>query len=250
MLILAYIAVVVFALASLVIGTRLLHMWWRTRKLPELLIGLAFLLEAFFTNVLNALEKFSHGWPDLGQASLRFGVVASGCAAAVCLAVGAWRVFRPRDAWARHLTWLCVALMVAYTVDTCFVHHGPRGPRNLAWWWASILGRAGSHAWMGGEAFLYARQMQRRIRLGLADPVIADRMFLWSYAGAATTLLWLGAGVARTLGGAAGLQHPATLQFIAAMGIVATVTNWLVFMAPQAYIQGVRRRAARLVRVA
>jgi hypothetical protein len=206
--ILAYVGVATFALVSLVIGVRLLLLWRQTRKLPELLIGLSFLFEAVLTNVLNLLEKFSSRLPDALHGPIHVGVVVSGCAAAVCLAIGAWRIFRPREAWARNL-------------------------------------RAGAHAWIGFEAFLYQRMMQRRVRLGLADPVVADRMWLWSLSGAATTLIWLAAGVARTVGGAAGLQHPLTLEVIAAMGMVASVANWLVFMPPESYLRRVERRAAQ-----
>ena len=244
-MILAYLGVATFALVSLVIGVRLLLLWRETRKLPELLIGLSFLFEAVLTNVLNLLEKFSSRLPEALHGPIHVGVVVSGCAAAVCLAVGAWRIFRPRDAWARNLVILCVVALCAYSVDSSIPHGGVWGPRNLVWWWIGILFRAGAHAWIGFEAFLYQRMMQRRVRLGLADPVVADRMWLWSLGGAATTLLWLGAGVARTVGGAAGLQHPLTLEFIAAMGMVASVTNWLVFMPPESYLRRVERRAAQ-----
>jgi hypothetical protein len=242
--ILAYAGVGTFALVSLVIGVRLLLLWRRTRKLPELLIGLSFLFEAVLTNILNLLEKFSSRFPPGWHGPIHVGVVVSGCAAAVCLAIGAWRIFRPRDAWARNLVIVCVVALAAYSLDSSFPHGRVYGPRNLAWWWLGIVFRAGAHAWMGLEAFLYSRMMQRRVRLGLGDPVVADRMWLWSLGGLATTLLWLAAGVARTLGGAAGLQHPLTLEFIAAMGLVASVTNWLVFLPPQAYVRRIERRAA------
>jgi hypothetical protein len=248
-LILAYVAVAVFALVSLAAGIRLLLLWRQTHKLPELLIGLTFLLEAVLTNVLNLVEKFSSRLPEWLQGPIHFGVVSSGCAAAVCLAIGSWRIFRPHARWARNLVVLCIVVLTAYTVDASIPHEGHYGPRNLVWWWAGVLGRAGAHAWMGFEALLYARQMDRRLRLGLADPVVANRMWLWSVGGAATTLLWLGAGVARTVGGAAGLQHPVTLQFIAAMGLITALTNWLIFLPPRAYVRRIERRNAAPVRV-
>jgi hypothetical protein len=243
--ILAYLGVATFALVSLVIGVRLLLLWRETRKLPELLIGLSFLLEGVLTNVLNLLEKFSSRLPAALQGPIHVGVVVSACAAAVCLAIGAWRIFRPREAWARNLVIVCAVALSAYSVDSSIPRDGVWGPSNLAWWWVGVGFRAGAHAWIGLEAFLYQRTMQRRVRLGLADPVIADRMWLWSLAGAASTLIWLGAGVARTVAGTAGLQHPLTLEFIAAMGMVASVTNWLVFMPPESYLRRVERRATQ-----
>jgi hypothetical protein len=98
---------------------------------------------------------------------------------------------------------------------------------------------------MACEALYYYSLMRRRMRLGLADPVVADRMRLWGWAGNAIALLWLGVGVARTIGGPGGINHPVTLLFIAVMGFVASVTNWLVFLAPPAYRRRVERRAAR-----
>jgi hypothetical protein len=242
--ILAYAGVAIFALVSLVIGVRLLLLWRQTRKLPELLIGLSYLFEAVLTNVLNVVEKFVHRLPASLEGPIHVGVVVSACAAAVCLAIGAWRIFRPREVWARSLVVFCVLALAAYSVDTAFPHDGVYGPSSLAWWWLATVCRAGAHAWIGLEAFLYQRVMQRRVRLGLGDPVVADRMWLWSIGGGATTLLWLWVGVARTVGGAAGLQDPSTLQFIAAMGLITSVTNWLVFMPPQAYLRRIERRAA------
>jgi hypothetical protein len=242
-MILAYAGVGAFVLVSLVIGVRLLLLWRRTRKLPELVIGLSFLCEGVLTNVFNVAEKFSGRLPERWLGPIHIGVVVSGCVGAVLLSIGAWRVFRPREAWARFLVVACVVAMAAYSVDCAFPHDGVYGPRNLWWWWMAILFRAGAHGWMGLEAFLYHRLMRRRLRLGLADPVVADRMWLWSVAGTAIAILWLGAGVARTVGGAAGLQHPLTLQFIAVLGLLSAITNWLVFVPPRAYVRRIERRA-------
>jgi hypothetical protein len=241
---LAYAGVGIFALVGLVVGVRLLLIWRSTRKLPELLIGLSFLLEAVLTNVLNVAEKFAPRLPAALERPIHIGVVLFPCAAAVCLAIGAWRVFRPREAWARNLVIVCAAALLAYTVDNTYPHQGAYGPRNLAWWWVSIVFRAGAHAWMGFEAYLYQRPMQRRVRLGLADPVVADRLWLWSLAGGISALIWLVAGVARGMGGSAGLQHPLTLELIAVMGLLSSAANWLVFMPPEAYLRRVQRRAA------
>jgi hypothetical protein len=213
-MILAYAGVGAFVLVSLVIGVRLLLLWRRTRKLPELVIGLSFLCEGVLTNVFNVAEKFSGRLPERCLGPIHIGVVVA-----------------------------CVVAMAAYSVDCAFPHDGVYGPRNLWWWWMAILFRAGAHGWMGLEAFLYHRLMRRRLRLGLADPVVADRMWLWSVAGTAIAILWLGAGVARTVGGAAGLQHPLTLQFIAVLGLLSAITNWLVFVPPRAYVRRIERRA-------
>ena len=242
--ILAYAGFGVFVVVSLVIGIRLLLLWRRTRRLPELLIGLSFLLEGVITNVTNVLGRYSDEWPD-ARAAIHVTVVVSACVGAACLAVGAWRVFRPHERWARNLLILCLAGLGAYAVDSSLPHGGVYGPRNLAWWWIGVSFRAAAHGWMSLEAFLYSRMMARRARLGLGDPVVADRMWLWSVGGLASTLIWLAAGVARTVGGPAGLQEPLTLGFIGAMGLVSSAASWLAFLPPDAYLRTIERRAAK-----
>ena len=233
-----------FALVSLVLGVGLLLMWRRTRKIPELLIGLTFLFEGVLSNTCNVLERFHARFPPEWWGPIHMGSVVSSCAAAICCAIAAWRIFRPKRAWARALTAFCIVLLAAYTLDSALPRPGEPGPRNLTWWWIGIIPRAGAHAWMGVEAFLYQRMMRRRLRLGLGDPVVANRMWLWSCAGAATSILWLGVGVARTVGGAGGLQQPATLLFIAVLGLITSACNWLVFQPPRAYLAMIERRAA------
>jgi hypothetical protein len=241
------VAAVGFSVVGVALGLRLLLLWRRTRKLPELLIGLAFVFEAVISNSLNILEKFHARLGAEWRGPVYSGIVLSSCAAAVCIAIGAWRVFRPRKTWPRVVIAVVVVLLLVYSLDTMTPHNGEYGPRNLAWWWMAILSRAGAHAWMGGEAYSYQARMRRRLRLGLGDPVVANRMWLWACAGAATAMLWLGVGIARTVAGAPGVQHPLTLLHISLMGSVAAVTNWLVFLPPGPYLRWIKRRAARAV---
>ena len=237
----------IFSTVSLVLGIRLLLLWRRTRKLPELLIGAAFLLEGVLTNILNALERSVARFPPSLAGPIHTGLNLASAAGAVCVALVAWKVFRPSDRWAPAVVGLCAILLAAYTVDSLTPHDGLYGPRNLAWWWASVGARAGAHGWVGGEGLRYQSMMRRRLRFGLADPVVANRMGLWACGGIAIAVLWVGVGIARTVAGPNGLQSPATLLFVAVMGVVASITNWLVFLPPYSYIERIRRRASLAV---
>jgi hypothetical protein len=236
----------IFSVVSLVLGVRLLFLWRRTHKLPELLIGSAFLLEGVLTNVLNALER-SHALSPSLAGPIHAGLNLTSATGAVCVALVAWKVFRPNERWAPLAVGLCAVLLAAYTVDSLTPRAGLYGPRNLGWWWASVVARSGAHAWVGVEALRYQRMMRRRLRFGLADPVVANRMGLWACAGIAIAVLWLGVGLARTVAGAEGVQSPPTLLFVAVMGVVASITNWLVFLPPHSYVEWIRRRASLAV---
>jgi hypothetical protein len=57
MKVVSLLGVVVFMLTSLVVGTRVIALWWRTRKLPELLLGIALLLVGFVCYAVGTAGK-------------------------------------------------------------------------------------------------------------------------------------------------------------------------------------------------
>lgn len=89
-------------------------------------------------------------------------------------------------------------------------------------------------AWTACEALRHAAALRRRLRLGLADPVVANRVQLWGGAMA------LSAGMAAftTTGQVLGVDLMATtagMAVISCLGVVAAGSIYLAFLPPRFY---------------
>jgi hypothetical protein len=160
--------------------------------------------------------------------------------AIACITVFAWQVFRPGSRAGCALAALLVAGNLA--AGGAVVLGGapvPLGGLGLA----VACARASALGWLFVESTLFARTMRRRLRLGLADPVVANRFALWS--------VWTGAfaGIplfAVALRALRLLEAPlpgeplsagllAVLSALGLGGAVAAVAVWLAFFPPSRY---------------
>ena len=232
-----------FVLASLIVGLRLLLLARRTRELPELVIGLGLFLMGGIGYPLTAVARLATPLPD----AVRTGLFALSllCAFVGTLAVALFnqRVFRPGR---RIAVWTVIglggaeaALLLLQTVSPglqagAFFNEG-LGLRLFT----SLHGVP--LAWAACESFAYAAKLGLRAKLGLADPVVADRMRLWGI----SMLSALAINLASTITGFFGIDLAATAGgalLIAPLGLVASGCTWLAFVPPAAYL---RRVAAR-----
>jgi hypothetical protein len=234
-----------FVLASLVVGVRLLLLARRTRGLPELSIGLALFLMGGCGYPLTAVARLATSLSDEARAGL-FGfslVLAFVGITSACLFN--WRVFRRHDAWATALVAGIAVTQVGFIVLQCVtpglraaaLHNEGVGLRLFTAMHAIPLG------WAALESLRYSRLMARRSKLGLGDPVVADRMRLWAMGMfcallinlASTTAALNGQDLAATTSGA---------LVIAPLGLLASSSVWLAFLPPKAYLRWVAARAA------
>jgi hypothetical protein len=69
------------------------------------------------------------------------------------------------------------------------------GYRNdHAWVWLENAAQLAAYLWASGEAAAYYAKLRRRQRIGLADPVVVNRILLWAVYGgafAASQLVWM-----------------------------------------------------------
>ena len=243
MIVIGALAGVVSVLTSWIVGGRLLLLARRTRQTPELCIGLALLLTGGLWNPLVSVGRQADALGDGVRAGLVAGGALAGMAGMTCLAVFNWRVFRPGARWAAALaTGIGVTLGIAFATQTAtlgwvdFAHH-ERGPWLLGTW----LG-VGIYVWSNVEAWRQERMLARRLALGLADPVVADRMRLWALAMTAALLASsvlaacqaLGIPVAGTVVG---------LSLTAVVALVASACLWLPFLPPASYVARIRAAA-------
>jgi len=219
-----------FIVASLVLGVRLLLLWRRTKELPELTLGLSFMFGgglgyvAWF--VLGAATEQGAD-PATLHAIILTGLALT-CVGAICNGLGIARIFRAEARWPLAMVASIAAVMAAGWVDYLLLGQG-LGRMSF---WVAMLAAAPIYVWGGIEAMVLAIALHKRAKLGLADPVIVNRLGQWSLAGWATVLMIGISFVARLAYGPVPVPWPAVLN--ALLGVVAAAAIWLGFFPPRA----------------
>ena len=229
-----------FTVVCFVVGLRLLGLAARTRQLPELLIGGSMLLLAGLGYPLSAVAREAHGLSDAVRSGL-------GALAGVLAGVGlvantafTWVLFRRRDAWAQAALWvnaLFVAGLFAAQSRAGDWTHGV-----IFWGWLPF-GITLSYGWCFVECARYHGLLRRRLRIGLADPIVTDRFGLYAAATGMAVLTnsigqlywWLRVEM---------LTDEIGAFLLLVLGSGSTVLMWLAFLPPRAYLERVRARNA------
>jgi len=237
----------VFFAVSTAVGVRLLVLWRRTRRLPELCIATGvlgigpggFAFTVFAALLLERAPLASQVLWGVALLAMNAGGVAS--------ALFTRTVFRSRSRWAG---WLVVA--VAVVSAACFAAEGwahrfvfpgdvHETPALLLSGWTRI----GVLAWGAGEALRYYAAMRRRDALGLGNPVVRNRLLLWGVGIGAAAWGSLVGTVVPLLAGVPSLEMPAVQLSSSLHGLVSAVAMWLAFLPPRPYLRWIESRAAR-----
>jgi hypothetical protein len=246
MTIVTVVCVSLFMIVSLAIGVRLLALFAKTRELPELLLAIALLGVGFLGFAVGTATKlWQHppesllSWLPIAGLSLEY----IGCLA---LTAFAWRVFHPRSpiaaAVAIGLTALMVAAILGETISGENLRYVDGGPISAPYVPIGLSVRALGPAWMSFECLRYYSALRRRLRLGLADPLIAHRFLLWGL-GIGAAALGYAVAVAHRLIHATGIQdHAWALAAVALLAFGSAGALALAFFPPRAYRRWVRGR--------
>ncbi|HVH06117.1 MAG TPA: hypothetical protein VNE71_08985 [Myxococcota bacterium] len=233
-----------FVLVSLAIGLRLMLLAMRTGELPEFAVGGALLLLGGVGYPAAALAR---GAPGLGVLP-RVTLAAIGMACMVLgpsgIAVFNWKVFRADSPWTRRaVAFFALALVAAFVWQAATpgflaaAEYRGNGIHALELLTGAVL------AWASYESITYAVKMRRRVRVGLADPLVADRVRLWAYAMLAAQLLNHLSIAAVAMGGdLVTWRYGGVVVFV--LGLVAALSMWLAFLPPRAYRRYVAARGA------
>jgi hypothetical protein len=227
------------------LGVRLLRLSRRTGARPELWLGLAFLFAGGSAWLIPLAA--TDGLPTATARSLAF-IAQGGLTVAIAfLALFTGCVFRP-DSAARWLSPLLVAANVAAAVAV--IASGMPLPIGRVGLFV-LLSRCAVLLWLFVESAFYAQRMRRRVRLGLGDPLVANRFTLWAIWTGALACIPLFVLALRMLGVlealVPGTPLPAAVRSIIAVlgmgGAAALVACWLAFFPPATYRSWIMRTA-------
>lgn len=236
-----------FTLVGVVVGLRLLGLARQTRQLPETLMGVGLLLVATVGAPLSGAGRAPAlvGTP-LGDALFSWGLafvqVGIGCFYAFT-----WHVFRKQSHWAMAFVLVaCGALGATWqglvgashgaTMDEIYAHTRP-------WAMGVVSLVALAFTWTAVESLRYSRKLARRLALGLVEPEIANRVWLWGVgASAIATLCSL--MLIPMYRGVPPLQDTTILVLMALGASISTACWFFAFFPPKAYLERVRAQAA------
>lgn len=234
-----------FVAASFVVGLRLLFLASRTRELPEFAIGMALVLMGGVGYPMTAIARMAPSLSDELRIGLFVFSLLLSWIGTVLIAVFNMRVFRPHDAWARSLvTAIALLLLASFALESFSPGLRVATLQNEGLGLRLFMGLiAIPLAWGAYESLRYRELLQKRVKLGLADPVVADRMRLWGTGILSACVI----NVATTVAALFGIDFAVTTLgacVIAPLGFVAAGSMWLAFIPPAAYLRRVASRAA------
>ncbi len=246
----AVLPVALFAGLLFYLGQRLLRSGLRSDG-AELWLGLSFMCSGSAIVPRFALAQGVSGLPVdpiglnlVAQALLHLGIVG--------LAAFVWKTFQPGARWAASLF---AAIALVYAVNLVLfrltgAHASQSHPFHLVL--SSCLALV--FAWSFIESVRYARAMRKRLELGLADPVVANRFVLFSiWTGCMTLLPVVLTGVRAislattspevAAAGGDGLAVRADAQWalqviriaVTVLGLPMAAAIWLAFFPPRRY---------------
>jgi len=227
------------------VGVRLLLLARRTLAVPELLLGGALFLGGTLGGPLEAggmAVRVELGGAVAGQLLL-FGKIF-GAAALTCHVVFIRRVFRPEAKWSAALAGALVACpLIAFGASAANGTFAT-GELSMFWFWVELVGRLGGGCWLVFEGWRYHGLMKKRLRLGLADPVVTNRFLLWTLAGVCSIVMFL-ASVPPLFLDAELAKGLLTLDLFAfsVAGVAVSVLYFLTFLPPESYCRRVRAAA-------
>jgi hypothetical protein len=233
-----------FFVATAAVAIRLLFLARRNRGLPELLLGLSFLLGGTIGAMVEVAGIAASEQLQPAQVGTLFMIgKLFGIGGLACSVVFIGWVFRRHERWAVVPAAGVIALALVGFGGMAAAGTFSNGLNAAPWYWLELAARLGSPCWLGLEAGRYYLRMKRRMRLGLADPVVTDRFLLWTFA-AFFSFLILTTSISPVL---LGRTHPvamAALVVYSFSGAATAACYWLAFFPPEAYRRRVRARAA------
>ncbi len=238
----AYITSIIAGAFYLIASLRLIRLNRRTGEQPELLLGIYFGFSGAYYLVFNLPSLFGFdSWPPATEWMIEWIYVLGVFPYLFFIR----SVFRPKVAWADALVGICSVLLLVGTALGALDGGDVYSLDNL-WFHVQWAGYTIPCAWMGLEATLSRRGAQKRVRLGLCEPIVANRYLLLALFGSFQFLACLA-----DLSFAADISGNQAVSLIsdALLGgseIASVAVLWLAFFPPPFYVNWITRRAVIL----
>jgi len=242
---LSLVSALVFVAVGATVGAKLLWLAHRTHALPEKMVGGSMLLLSGVAWPLLLLVNLPTSLPG--------GVLrAAWCVAALAMSSGwsgvylfTWHVFRPGPGWARTLAFGGIGILfaagLAGVVRGLTLEDLAQLRTSSTSGLILVLAAEAVYVWTALEAVRYRALLKRRIPLGLADPLVADRFGLWAWTSGFGFASLLPAVIATVTGGDP--NTTANRLFVGVCGILCSAALYFAFLPPAAYARFVRENA-------
>jgi hypothetical protein len=241
-------AIGVMVLSNGIVGVSLLRRAARTRRSPELLIGLGLFLMGPVSQLFTMFA--GTGRLPVGEVNRGLHALASvGSATGMsCIFLFVWTVFRPGVGWARALAATAIATVVAANVGAVAALWlaPPEIPSRdvLHGWGLVIIGMFTlAFGWAAVESGRYYAASRKQLRLGLSEPAVTNRFLLWAVACGSAFLLGVGLMKLQLDGmQITGSLVPSLITMC--VSVVTGASMYLAFLPPRAYLAWVERRTS------
>lgn len=239
----ALVCVGAYTLMSAFVGARLVVRALPSRGIPELLMGVAYLLAPGFGYPLAVVGS---SLPDsstaLAMVCTGQALIVLGCA---CFFFFNALVFRPKSVLAQGAAAIGSVLFalsaaeiargrIALGADALTLE----SVRAASVTMLAVLGLA--YACTAYEGFRHHRMMRRRATLGLGDSVVANRFLLWAIAGSLQVVADSVSAYALHAGGDM-TRDPASVLATSLVGVVNSALLVLIFIPPRRYTRWLMR---------
>ena len=165
------------------VGVRLLRIAARTRRLPEAALGTTLFCFAALSQPAAILQQVLRDQGEAGYSGA-FAIVSwiGTFLALVGLALFTWQTFRAGERWAMALFAAAIAIdALALGRVALQIASGAGDSAQLGPWIAlSCAAYAVIFGWGAVEGWLAFSAARRRERLGLAEPLLKNRLLLWA----------------------------------------------------------------------
>jgi len=239
-----------FVVVGATVGLRLLLLGRRTRGLPELVLGAGLTGVCFVTlPALVLTVPLAVGPLAFQKALFAIGLVPLGLFVA-SFHLFTWSVFRRSSRVAGGLAIALALLSIGDVIGLVWARHAHWGgevePHIRPWSVGLMALFTAGFVWTGLESTGFWLKMRRRARLGLADPVVANRFLLWGLA-ALVAIACMAIVASAKASGVEVVVNPGTRLVMAAAGVVVSGCWYLAFVPPKRYLErlcrGVRASA-------
>ena len=236
-------ATLLFVAASAVVSVRLLLLARRTRCKPELLLGLGILGTAvlgygvLIAAILVRGVENAIGTTPLERALQGTGTLLHDLGVSM-IVLFVLNVFRSGERWALVLAGALLAALwlgsLGWELENGFRNAGV----GNGFWWLRYAVIWSYSLWTMLESYRYYALMRRRLALGLVDPLVANRFFLWGTGALGTSLAIWTASIPFLLmdrPAVAIAWMPAIQIATASFGVATVAIYYLTFFPPAAY---------------